>query len=105
MREQPRAAAKHAGGGGNAPLRAQPPLTPLSRHPSLGRREYLTGFHKRKVARRKEALKHLEARQRVQRLEERAEVGWAAPRGRCTCYDNVPSALVTDTAKQQQAQY
>lgn len=38
-------------------------------------RDYLTGFHKRKVARRKEALKKLEKRQREQRLEERAEVG------------------------------
>ncbi len=37
-------------------------------------RDYLTGFHKRKVARRKEALKKLEKRQREQRLEERAEV-------------------------------
>lgn len=41
-------------------------------------RDYLTGFHKRKVARRKEALKKLEKRQREQRLEERAEVSSSA---------------------------
>lgn len=64
-----------------APLPPLPPLLPPLWPPhallliALARREYLTGFHKRKVQRRKEALKKLERRQREQRLEERAEVG------------------------------
>jgi ribosomal RNA-processing protein 17 len=36
-------------------------------------KEYLTGFHKRKQQRRKDALKQLEKRQKFQRLEDRAE--------------------------------
>jgi len=38
------------------------------------RRDYVTGFRKRKQKRRKEALKSLERIQRDQKLEERAEV-------------------------------
>jgi Nucleolar protein 12 (25kDa) len=37
-------------------------------------REYITGFRKRKQARRKDALSNLEKKQRQQRIEERAEV-------------------------------
>lgn len=36
-------------------------------------KEYLTGFHKRKQQRRKDALKQLEKRQKFQRIEDRAE--------------------------------
>jgi hypothetical protein len=39
------------------------------------RREYVTGFRKRKQQRRKEAIKSLEKLQRENVLEERAEVG------------------------------
>lgn len=39
------------------------------------RREFVTGFRKRKQQRRKEAIKSLEKLQRENVLEERAEVG------------------------------
>jgi hypothetical protein len=41
---------------------------------TAARREYITGFRKRKQARRKEALTKLEKRERQQRIDDRAEV-------------------------------
>lgn len=70
-----------------------------SSEPLPGRRcrEYITGFRKRKQARRKEALGKLEKRQRQQRLDERAEVS-AFSRRHPLCLTKYPPAPHQPTA-------